>query len=226
MDYLIIYGLLGLGVLISLGAQFYVTSTYKKYSKIKSIKNITGAEAARKVLDNKGLKEVEVELSEGFLSDHYDPKSKVVRLSQKVYHETSISSIAVAVHECGHAVQDKDKYSFMRFRAAMFPLVNLASYGGYIAILIGSIFSLMQLIWVGIALEFVILFFQLVTLPVELNASKRALKYIEEAEVLDKSELSGGRRVLRAAASTYVASIAVVLLEIARLIFMFGRNND
>ena len=226
MEYLIIYGLAGLGLIISLVVQGFVTSSYKKYSKVRNEKGISGEKAARTILDKNGLNDVKVEKTVGMLSDHYDPRSKTIRLSDKVFVDTTIASVAVAVHECGHAIQHKEGYSFMKFRTALFPLVNFSTYAGYIAILIGAIFSLIELIWVGIALEFVILFFQLVTLPVELNASKRALKEIEDEKLLMPNELKGGKKMLKAAASTYIASIAVVILEIVRLIFMYGNRRD
>lgn len=225
MDFILFYGLMGLALIITLGAQAYVSGSYRKYSKIMTRNKITGEEAARRVLDKNGLQNVSIELSQGALSDHYDPKSKTIRLSEKVYRESSIASIAVAVHECGHAIQDKEGYAYMKFRSAIFPLVRFSSFAGYIVILIGVIANITQLMWIGIILELVILAFQLLTLPVEFNSSNRAIKEIEETGLLDKDEIKGGRKMLRAAATTYVASVATALIEIARLLLMVMSNS-
>jgi len=160
------------------------------------------------------------------LTDHYDPRRKVVRLSTDVYHKESISSVAVAAHECGHAIQDKDNYTFMRIRAALVPFVNFSSYAGYIAIVIGVIAGLTNLIWLGIMFEVVILLFQLVTLPVEIDASKRALRELESMGTLNSEELQNGKMVLISAAMTYVAGVATALLELLRLILIYGKRDN
>ena len=220
------YGILIISLIITLSAQAFVSMTYSKTKKIKNINNITGCEVARQILDNNGLSNVKVVETPGSLSDHYDPRSKVVRLSSEVYHSPSIASVAVAAHECGHAIQDKDKYIFMNIRSSIVPLVNFASYAGYFAIAIGFMASAMNLVWIGIIMECIILLFQLVTLPVEFNASSRALKQIKQLNFLDKKEYRKGRKMLTAAAMTYVASVATTILEIFRLVLMANRRND
>ncbi len=220
------YGILIISLIITLSAQAFVSMTYSKTKKIKNINNLTGSEVARQILDNNGLSNVKVVETPGSLSDHYDPRSKVVRLSTEVYHSPSIASVAVAAHECGHAIQDKDKYIFMNIRSSIVPLVNFASYAGYFAIVIGFMASAMNLVWIGIIMECIILLFQLVTLPVEFNASSRALKQIKQLNFLEKKEYRKGRKMLTAAAMTYVASVATTVLEIFRLVLMANRRND
>ena len=219
--------LLFVGIIISLVAQGYVTSSYSKYKKKENKRGISGFEVARKILDENGLKEVYVTEVRGNLTDHYDPGRKVIRLSTDIFHGTTIASASVAAHEVGHALQDKENYSFMKFRSMMFPLVNISSYGGYFAIIIGIIFGIIDLIWLGIALEIIILLFQLVTLPVEFNASSRAKEKLKQYDLLDSNELEGSSKMLRAAALTYVASVITTLLQVLRLVIMFtGRRND
>ena len=220
------YGILIISLIITLSAQAFVSMTYSKTRKIKNINNLTGSEVARQILDKNGLRNVKVVETPGSLSDHYDPRSKVVRLSSEVYHSPSIASVAVAAHECGHAIQDDTNYIFMNIRAAIVPVVNFASYAGYFAIMIGFFASAMNLVWFGIIMECVILLFQLITLPVEFNASSRAVKQIKELNFLDKKEYRKGRSMLTAAAMTYVASVATTLLEIFRLVLMANRRND
>lgn len=220
------YGILIISLIITLSAQAFVSMTYSKTKKIKNINNLTGSEVARQILDKNGLSKVQVVETPGSLSDHYDPRSKVVRLSSEVYHSPSIASVAVAAHECGHAIQDKDGYIFMNIRSAIVPLVNFASYAGYFAIVIGFMASAMNLVWIGIIMECIILLFQMITLPVEFNASSRALKQIKELDFLEKKEYRKGRKMLTAAAMTYVASVATTVLEIFRLVLMANRRND
>lgn len=220
------YGILIISLIITLSAQAFVSMTYSKTRKIKNINNLTGSEVARQILDKNGLRNVQVVETPGSLSDHYDPRSKVVRLSTEVYHSPSIASVAVAAHECGHAIQDDTNYIFMNIRAAIVPIVNFASYAGYFAIMIGFFASAMNLVWFGIIMECVILLFQLITLPVEFNASSRALKQIKELNFLDKKEYRKGKSMLTAAAMTYVASVATTLLEIFRLVLMANRRNN
>ena len=224
--YLISYGLTFLAFIITLSAQLYISSSYKKFKKVTINKNINGKAAARKVLDKNGLSNVEILKVSGSLTDHYDPSRKTVSLSTDIYEDNSIASIAVACHECGHAIQDKEGYLMLRIRHALIPLVNISSYAGYIAIMIGVFFSFIKLVWLGIIFEVVILLFQLVTLPVEFNASSRALKQIKELGLLSKDELKGARIMLVAAALTYVASVAATVLEILRLVLIFGRRDD
>lgn len=215
-----------LAFLITITAQIFVNGSYSKTRKIKNKHNLTGEEVARTILDKNGLRNVQIEEVHSTLGDHYDPTTKTVRLSSDIYHNTSIASASVAAHECGHAIQDKDDYTFLRIRHALIPVVNFSSYAGYIAIVIGCIFSSINLIWVGILMEIIILLFQLITLPVEFNASSRALKQLEELNLLEKSEIKYSRKMLGAAAMTYVASVAAAVLEILRLLLIFNKNND
>ena len=225
-NYFISYAITIIAVIITSLAQIFVTTTYKKNLKNKTEKNMTGSSAARKLLDKNDLHDVKVVETSGYLTDHYNPSTKEVHLSADNYNGTSISSVSVACHECGHAMQDKDGYIFMRIRASLIPVVNFSSYAGYIAIVLGTILGLVNLIWIGIILEIAILLFQLITLPVEIDASKRALKELKNTNFLNESELKKGKNVLAAAAMTYVASVASTLLEILRLVLIFGRRKD
>lgn len=227
MDYLfIIYGLPIIALIITLIAQGFVSSSYSKYSKVKNERGITGREAARYLLDKHGLSDVGVVETSGYLTDHYDPRSKVIRLSRSVYNDTSIAAVSVACHECGHAIQDKEGYTFLKIRSAIVPIVNFSSYAGYFAILFGCLFGALNLIWLGILAEVIMLLFQVITLPVEINASKRALKELDYAHFLNSNELKQGKTMLTAAALTYVASIATTIIQILRLFLMFGRDSD
>ena len=224
-NYAIYYGLTAIALIITLSAQWFVNHNYKKFLKVNNSKGLKGVDVARKILDMNGLNNVPVVEVNGFLSDHYDPGKKVVRLSGDIYNRETISSVAVAAHECGHAIQDKDGYFFMKIRSVIAPFASISSYAGYIAILIGCIFGLLDLILLGIALELVILLFQLVTLPVEFNASHRALKILNDDHLIDEVEVKGCRKVLKAAALTYVAGVASTVLEILRLVLMFARRD-
>lgn len=218
--------LLVLSLLVTSAAQIYINSSYNKTKRIKNRAGITGAQTARKILDENGLSNVKVEEVTGILGDHYDPRTKTVRLSSDIYRNTSIASASVAAHECGHAIQDKEGYFFLKLRNSIVPLVNFASYAGYFAILIGIIASSLKIIWIGIIAEIVILVFQLITLPVEFAASKRALKQLEKQKILEKIEISTSKKMLTAAALTYVASVTATILEILRLLIAVGDRND
>lgn len=218
------YLVLGLTLLITLGSQAYINSCYKKTSRIESDKRITGYEVAKRIIKENDL-DVKVEKIQGTLTDHYDPRTKTVRLSTDIYEGRSLASISVASHECGHAIQDKNGYLFLRIRRSLIPIVNIASYAGYIAIVGGALLGLLNLIWLGIIFEVVILAFQLITLPVEFNASSRALKQIKELKIVNDNEHANCRKMLTAAALTYVAAAAAALLEVMRLVLMF-RNRD
>ena len=224
-DYAIYYGLTFLALFITLGAQWFVNHNYKKYLKVINAGGLKGAEVARRILDMNGLNNVSVVEVSGFLSDHYDPRKKVVRLSGDIYNRSTISSVAVAAHECGHAIQDKEGYFFMKIRSIIAPFASISSYLGYFAILIGCIFGLLDLVLLGITLELVILVFQLVTLPVEFNASSRALKILKNEHIIEDEEVINCRKVLKAAALTYVAGVAATVLEILRLLLMFTRRD-
>ena len=225
-SYLLNYGLLFLGLIITVVADVYVRSSYSKYKKIDNKKGLSGFEVARHILDKNGLKDVHVVEVSGELTDHYDPSRKVVRLSEPIFNGTSIASVSVAAHECGHAIQDSDKYAFMRIRSKLVPAVNFSSKFGYIAIMIGLIFGFLKIAIFGIALLLVMLLFQLVTLPVEFDASRRGKLELDKMHALDDSELKFSANMLRAAAFTYVASLVTTLLEILRLaLIAFSREK-
>ena len=220
MNIMLSYGLTILALIVALSAQTYVNSSYSKYKKILNSKRVSGADAARKMLDANGMSDVRINMVKGVLSDHYDPRTKTVNLSQDIYRGETVAAVSVACHECGHALQDKEGYVFMRIRASLVPLVNLSSKIGYFAILLGFLFSILDLIWIGIFAEIAILVFQLVTLPVEFDASRKALREEEKMGLLTTSELKGSKTMLRAAALTYVASVTSTLLEILRLVLL------
>ncbi len=220
------YGLVIIGAIITLVAQAILNSRYRKFRAIKTAKGLTGCEVARKILDENGLQDIYVTEVSGVLSDHYDPTRKVVRLSKEVFHGDTIAAVSVAAHECGHAIQHKEGYIFIKIRGFLVPFVNFASKFGYIAILIGLLFSWMDLAWGGIGLLLVLLLFQLVTLPTEFDASKRALKILEADGILDTDEVAGGKSMLTAAALTYVAGLATTLLELLRLVLIVSNRDD
>ena len=226
MEIFIFYGLAIISVLITMGAQAFISSSYNKYSKVNTNKGLTGEEVARKLLDKHGLNDIKVQATTGYLSDHYDPKARVIRLSEGIFNKSTIAAVSVACHECGHAIQDKNNFLFLRIRSSLVPVVNLCSYAGYAAIILGGILSMMGLIWAGIIAEMVILLFQLVTLPVEFDASKRGLKEVKEENILTESEFGGGKVMLTSAALTYVASVATAIIQIVRLVLIYGRRND
>lgn len=220
------YILVIVGFLITLGAQIFVKSSYSKYKKIETKSRLDGFEVARRILDSNGLNNIDIVEVQGELSDHYDPKRKVVRLSSDIFHGSTVAAASVAAHECGHAVQDKENYFFLRFRSALVPFANISSHVGYIAIVIGLIFGYMKLAWIGIALEMVILLFQIITLPVEFNASSRAAKFLAKEALIEKTEQVGSRKMLNAAALTYVASVLSTLLSILRLVLIVAGRDD
>lgn len=207
-------------------AQVLVSSSYSTYRNIENKKSLSGFEVARKILDKNGLSDVYVVQTKGNLTDHYDPKRKVVRLSTEVYHGNSIASLAVAAHECGHAIQDKVGYTYMRIRSFIFPAVHFATTFSYLVLLLGLFMESMELVWLGICFVGTGLVFQIVTLPVEIDASKRAKKEIEDINLADEEEQSGVAKMLSAAASTYLAGVLSSALELVRLILLFGNRED
>ena len=220
-------------ILLSLWASSNVNSTFKKYSKQYSARRITGAEAAQRVLSANGVHGVRIERVSGNLTDHYDPKTNVIRLSDSVYSNTSTAAIGVACHEAGHAVQYAENYAPIKVRAAIIPLTNFGSKIAMPLILAGILFSTLgmfsdTLVYLGIAAFGMSLVFQLVTLPVEFNASRRAMRAIETTNLLTPEEQKGARKTLSAAALTYVAATAVALAQLLRLIMLFGgrRRRD
>lgn len=212
--------------LIAIIAQIIVSSSYSKYKKRNNSKDYTGFDVARKILDRNGLEDINVIETRGNLTDHYDPSRKVIKLSTDIYHGTSVASVAVAAHECGHAIQDKNNYIPLRIRSTIVPVVNLCTRLGYAAIFIGLIFTRgSNLLNIGIVLLLAMLAFQLITLPVEFNASKRALNELEKNNIIDSNDKSGAKGMLTAAAFTYVASVFTALLQILRLILIANNRR-
>ena len=212
-------------ILIPLIAQIGVSSNYQKYKRVKNTKELTGYDVARKILDENGLGDIYIVETKGELTDHYDPTKRVVRLSSDIYHGKTVAAMSVAAHECGHAIQDKEGYTFMRIRSAIFPIVNVATSISYWIILLGFLFELLDLIYIGIALTCLGLLFQIVTLPVEFDASKRAGVFLKEYNLATEDESKGVKKMLGAAAMTYVAGVLASALQILRLI-LATRNND
>ncbi|WP_082147135.1 zinc metallopeptidase [Rubeoparvulum massiliense] len=213
-------------ILLSLYAQFKVQSAYGKYSKIGSTSGMRGVDVARQILQSNGVYNVDVEVTQGRLTDHYDPIAKKVRLSEENYYGNSLAAIAVSAHECGHAMQDAQGYAFLRFRHAIFPVVNIASQAAFPLILLGFFFSNTFLL-LGIIFFLVTVIFQAVTLPVEFNASSRALTQIQQLGIVTGGrEQDGARNVLTAAALTYVAAALTAVLELLRLILIFTNREE
>ena len=222
------YILVIIGVLLSLGASARVKSTFHSYSRVRSRSGMTGAETAQRILHATGLYDVRVERVEGTLSDHYDPRTKVVRLSEAVYDSTSIASIGVAAHECGHAIQHSKAYAPLKIRNTLVPVVNVSATISWPMIIIGLIMGGSTfLIDLGIILFSTAVLFQLITLPVEYNASKRAVVQLASNGILYGDELKQTKKVLNAAALTYVAAAAATILQLLRLVILFGgRRRD
>ncbi|SES80282.1 hypothetical protein SAMN05216389_102237 [Oceanobacillus limi] len=216
---------LALILIIPIWAQSKVKSTYRKYSKKPISSMMTGAQVARKILDDNGLYNVNIEETRGTLSDHYDPRKKVVRLSSDIFHGHSMASSAIAAHEVGHAIQDEQGYAFLRFRTSLAPAANLGSNMSFILILAGIIMGAMNLVLFGIIFMSVAVLFQLVTLPVEFDASNRAMGQMVSAGIIRNNEERETKKVLNAAAMTYVAAALVAVAELLRFILMFV-NND
>ncbi len=218
-------------VLLSLWASSSVNSTFQKYSKQLSRRGITGAQAAQRVLRANGVLDVRIEQVSGNLTDHYDPKANVIRLSDSVYNNTSTAAIGVACHEAGHAVQYAQSYAPIKLRSAIIPVTNLGSKLAMPLILIGLLLTVFEnvsytFIYLGIACFGLSLVFQLITLPVEFNASRRAMNAIRDTELLTSEEQKGARKTLTAAAMTYVAATAVALAQLLRLMMIFGRRRS
>lgn len=223
------YFLVLIGMVVCLGASALVHATMGKYGKVRNSTGITGGEAARRILNNEGLYSVQVECLQQDSGDHYDPKSQTVRLSYSNYHSASVTAVSVAAHECGHAIQHDREYAFLNFRTALVPVVNIGSRLGLPLILLGVLLSWNQtLIQIGIWAFALSLLFQVVTLPVEFNASARAVDKIYQYGLLNSQETSGSKKVLTAAALTYVAAVAASALQLLRLVLLFGggRRRD
>ena len=213
-------------VLLAAWAQNQVKSSFNTYSKVYSRRGYTGADVARMILDSNGLQHIRLERVAGSLTDHYDPKGAVIRLSNSVYGSTSVAAIGVAAHEAGHAVQYAQGYGPIKLRAAIIPATQIGSQLAIPLVLIGFIFEMQPLVTAGILFYSLAAFFQLVTLPVELNASSRAMAVLEQAAILEGEELTGAQKVLKAAALTYVAALITALAQLLRLIMVANRRRD
>lgn len=218
-------------IIFTLYAQSKVKSAYRKYLRVANRRGITGRQAARIILDRNGLEHVNIELVPGTLTDHYDPSKDIMRLSDQVYNGTSIASVSIAAHESGHAIQDGTAYGFLRFRNAIAPAVNLVSAASWPLLIIGLI-----IIWqgniatgnfifnIGIIFFTLVVLFHTVTLPVEFNASRRAIRQLVELNIIDEAESRGARKVLSAAAMTYVAALATAIANLVRILMIRGRD--
>ena len=212
-------------VIITLAAQAKVKSTYAKYSEVLNDRGLTASQVARRILDQNGLYEVCVSRVSGNLTDHFDPKTNVVRLSDSVCDSTSVAAIGVAAHECGHAIQHAKGYLPIKLRMAVIPICNFGSRLSFPLILLGCLFSLQALVNFGILLYSFLLLFQLITLPVEFNASRRAMEIIRGDGLLTEAEQQGAKKTLQAAAMTYVASMLVALMQFLRILVIFGNRR-
>lgn len=218
-------------VIFALWASSHVNSTFNKYSKQFNSRNLTGAQAARFVLDRNGCRDVRIERISGNLTDHYDPASNVIRLSDSVYDSTSSAAVGVACHEAGHAIQYAENYAPIKMRAAIIPITNIGSRLAVPLIILGLVLCAMEPSWIGISYLGIACFglstvFQLLTLPTEFNASNRAIAAIENSNLLMNEELTGAKKVLKAAALTYVAALAVSLMQLLRLLILVNRRRD
>ena len=220
------YMLIVISALISLFAQFLVNSRFSKYSRVRSRSGMTGAQAAERILQSQGIYDVAIQRVSGKLTDHYDPRNKTLNLSDAVYASTSVAAVGVAAHECGHAIRHARGYAPLSFRSALVPVANIGSQLSWLFIILGIFFGGSHtLIMVGILMFSAAVLFQLVTLPVEFNASGRALKLLSETGILQKDEVSDTRKVLSAAALTYVAAATTAVLQLLRLLRLFGGND-
>lgn len=212
-------------LVIPIIAQLFVTSAYNSQLKVSNKRQLSGQEIARKILDTNGLDNIYIVETKGTLSDHYDSSRKVVRLSPDVFHGNSISAMAIAAHECGHAIQDKEGYLMLRIRSAIYPVVNIATSLSYYIIFIGFLLNALNLIMLGIACTACGLLFQLVTLPVEFDASRKGKNILKELNYVETNESTGVSKVLSAAAMTYVAGVLASALQVLRLLLIFNRRD-
>ena len=220
------YMLIIISALISLFAQFLVNSRFSKYSRVRSRSGMTGAQAAERILQSQGIYDVAIQRVSGKLTDHYDPRNKTLNISDAVYASTSVAAVGVAAHECGHAIQHARGYAPLSFRSALVPVANIGSQLSWLFIILGIFFGGSHtLIMIGILMFSAAVLFQLVTLPVEFNAFVWALKLLSETGILQKDEVSDTRKVLSAAALTYVAAAATAVLQLLRLLRLFGGND-
>ncbi|QCX32218.1 zinc metallopeptidase [Caloramator sp. E03] len=212
-------------LLLTFYAQGKIQSVFSKYLRVHSLKGISGAEAARRVLNSNGLYDISIEVIPGRLTDHYDPSSRVLRLSRDVYYGDSIASIGVAAHEAGHAIQHHEGYVPIAIRNALVPVANLGSNLSWILVILGLVIRWMNLVYLGIWLFAAVVLFQVITLPVEFNASSRALKQLKYVGILYEGEVEGAKKVLDAAALTYVAAVFVAISQLIRLL-LIARDRD
>ena len=213
------------GFAVVIYAQSKINRAYNAYKKVNIKKRLSGVEVARKILDSNGLSSVYVLETPGTLSDHYNPSRKVIKLSNSVFHGETISAASVAAHECGHAIQDKEGYAMMKVRSLLAPVVGLVNYAGYFFLILSLIAGVMAYINASIILVLIALVFQLVTLPVEFNASKRAFEELKKLDLIEPKEEEGVKKMLNAAAFTYVAGILSSILQLIRLILMSQNRN-
>ncbi|WP_032121788.1 zinc metallopeptidase [Clostridium amazonitimonense] len=213
-------------LLISLWAQTKISRSFNKYSKVYSSNGYTGSQVARMLLDSAGLLDVPIERVAGNLTDHYDPSKRVLRLSGEVYSSTSVASIGVAAHEVGHAIQHQNSYKPLIIRNTIVPIVNISSSASWVIFFIGIVMGIQPLTSLGIVLFSAVVLFQLVTLPVEFDASSRALRILEERSILYENEIYGAKKVLQAAAMTYVAATLMAISQLLRLVAISNRRND
>lgn len=223
--YDVTYVLVLIGAFISLIASANVNSTFSRYSRVGNAARMTAEQAAERILHNAGIYDVRIERIGGKLTDHYSPTEKVLRLSESVYGSASVAAIGVAAHECGHAIQHQVGYGPLKLRSASVPIANIGSKLSWPIIILGLLLGFPQIAEIGIVLFIFVVLFQLVTLPVEFDASHRALKILERDRMLQNTELSGAKKVLTAAALTYVASLFSAILQLIRLVLIVGGNN-
>lgn len=220
------YILVLIGAIVSIWASARVNRVFNKYARVRSASGMTGAQAAERILRNAGINDVRIEHINGNLTDHYDPGAKVLRLSDATYSSDSVAAVGVAAHECGHAIQHQEAYMPLKIRTTLVPAANIGSKLGIPIILIGLLLGLNStLVQVGIWVFAIAVLFQIVTLPVEFNASKRALTLVEKYGILGTGEVADTRKVLSAAALTYVAAAAASILQLLRLVLLFGGGN-
>ena len=221
-DYYLSYGLVLVGIVITSLAALNVNTTFKKYSRVMNARGLTGMDVARMMLEQAGIYDVTIQPIQGHLTDHYSPKEKVLRLSESVYDKRSVAALGVAAHECGHAIQHKEGYAPLKLRSISVPLANIGSWLSWPVIILGIALDWMGLAEAGIFLFSFVVLFQLITLPVEFNASRRALRVLETGGYLSSEELGGSRKVLTAAAMTYVAALLSTILQLLRLLMIVG----
>ena len=216
-----------LGLILTMIASAKVKTTFAKYDRVRALSGLSGAEAAERVLHTAGIFDVRIRQVRGSLTDHYDPRNKTLNLSESTYASRSIAAVCVAAHECGHAIQDQKQYGLLVLRSTLVPAANIGSQLSWPIFFAGILFSMRPLMMAGIILFSLAVLFQLVTLPVEFNASSRALHILENTGMLGSQEMPGAKKVLRAAAMTYVAALASSMLQLLRLILLArGRDRD